>query len=140
MEYDSASVKVMRSYDYCHFEIVLGRNDAGGLTEPVFNEHNVDEMRKEAARLVDKAVEQYKIKKNSLQGSFDIESDMDRLRDKYKVFSESKPKDCWTPEEKAIKKKLDDLIFEYKNNYYDYQDDWTESHISDEREDDETPW
>ena len=83
MGYDKASVKVMRSYDYCHFEIVLGRDQTDKINAYEITENDVDGMRKEAARLVDKAVEQYKIKKNSLQGFHDIESRIDRLREKY---------------------------------------------------------
>ena len=123
MGYNSVGVKVMRSFDYCHFEIQLGWNSAENYGAEIEYE-NVDELRKEAARLVDKAVEQYKIKKNSIQGYFDLESKIESLREKYKTFAESKPKDWWTPEQKAIAKTLDDLIFEYNNNYYDYQDDW----------------
>ncbi len=46
-----ASVKVMRSYDYCHFEVALSTqcSTMGGI----------DDLRKDAARLVDKAVAQY---------------------------------------------------------------------------------
>lgn len=47
-----ASVKIMRSYDYCHFEVCLGTDEDMSLV-------NIDIMRKNAARLVDKAVTQY---------------------------------------------------------------------------------
>jgi hypothetical protein len=47
------SVKVMRSHDYCHFEVVLTSSEAN-------TPQLVDELRKTAARLADKAVEQYK--------------------------------------------------------------------------------
>lgn len=48
-----ASVKVMRSYDYCHFEVNLGTDLDLSVVE-------VDDMRKVAATLVDEAVEDYK--------------------------------------------------------------------------------
>jgi hypothetical protein len=54
-----ASVKVMRSHDYCHFEVALSATIDDGLERPV----QVDELRKTAARLADKAVEQYKVAK-----------------------------------------------------------------------------
>lgn len=38
----SATVRVMRSYDYCHFEIVLGSNED-------MTTDQVNDMRKEAA-------------------------------------------------------------------------------------------
>ena len=53
-----ASVKVMRSYDFCHFEVSLSSVNDGEISSV-----EVDELRKEAARLADKAVEQYKIAK-----------------------------------------------------------------------------
>ena len=55
----SGAVKVMRSYDYCHFEIQLASSDSKTIGE-------IDEMRKEAARLADKAVKQYAIAKEIL--------------------------------------------------------------------------
>lgn len=58
---DVAGVKVMRSYDYCHFEITLS-GSLGGTPE-LERFKAIDEMRKEAARLADKAVEQYKVAK-----------------------------------------------------------------------------
>lgn len=57
----TASVKVMRSFDYCHFEVVLGT--AGEDLAP----NRVDELRKEAARLADKAVAQYKVAKDAIE-------------------------------------------------------------------------
>jgi hypothetical protein len=52
-----ASVKVMLSYDYCHFEF------SKSTDEDVSNEQ-LDNMRKECMRLADKAIAQYKIAKN----------------------------------------------------------------------------
>lgn len=55
--YESASVKVMRSYDYCHFEVVLSLRE----TEKTFiTADDVNSLRIEAARLADEAVRQYK--------------------------------------------------------------------------------
>src|SRR5687767_8930368 len=55
----SASVKVMRSFDYCHFEIAMSIETDMGLSTS-----DIDDARKEAMRLADKAVEQYKIAKS----------------------------------------------------------------------------
>jgi hypothetical protein len=51
-----ASVKIMLSYDYCHFEVCKSTDDG-------VNDKQIDEMRKDCQRLADKAVEQYKIAK-----------------------------------------------------------------------------
>ncbi len=48
----NTSVKIMRSYDYCHFEICLG-------TDLDMTCQEVDTMRKSAALIVDKAVAKY---------------------------------------------------------------------------------
>ena len=56
---ETVTVKVMNSYDYCHFEVALGlRNDDG------IEKIDVDNARKDCQRLVDKAIKQYKIAKN----------------------------------------------------------------------------
>ncbi|MHA3773636.1 hypothetical protein ACXR0O_19040 [Verrucomicrobiota bacterium sgz303538] len=54
----NASVRIMRSYQYCNFEVNLQS------TEPV-SLADVDAMRREAARLADKAVEDYKADRHS---------------------------------------------------------------------------
>jgi hypothetical protein len=119
MEYDNASVKVMRSYDYCHFEVVLGRDNGQPL-----NKYDVDEMRKGAARLVDKAVEQYKIMKKFLIEKSETGHDYNRLSKIVAGYLKEQPQRSeWTPEQKAVEKRLRDLDF-YRSLEYDYQDDF----------------
>lgn len=103
---DHASVKVMRSYDYCHFEIVLG-------TDMPACPKQVDELRKEAARLADKAVAQYKIAK---QNAFNLEYDeLTRQAKEVQKIAENER----TPEQMALLKR-------YKDRFYDYEDDWSD--------------
>lgn len=102
------SVKVMLSYNYCHFEVALSSDEEMTLTE-------IDDMRKDAMRLADKAVHQYKVAKNNLEYST---SRRDELERKVKIIIENYPKSEWTPEQKALVKSLEDF------RYYDYQDDW----------------
>lgn len=106
MKYKTSSVKVMRSYDYCHFEVCLGADD--------MTLEEVDEMRKNAQRLADKAVGQYKIAKVAALQTDRIE----HLRHDVKIIKENYPKSEWTPEQEAKVKALEDW------EYYDYQDDW----------------
>lgn len=54
----SASVKVMLSYDYSHFEASMSLENDNGLTLK-----DIDEARKNCQRLADKAVGQYKTAK-----------------------------------------------------------------------------
>lgn len=58
LKIEIATVKVMRSYDYCHFEVCLSSSSAS-------TPDAVDGLRKQAARLADKAVDQYRIAKNN---------------------------------------------------------------------------
>jgi hypothetical protein len=83
----------------------------------------VDELRKTAARLADKAVEQYKVaKKNAELATYD-ERTMLRLQDEANEI-EGKPEQQRTPEEQAKLKAIRDLAFARRR--YDYQDDWEE--------------
>ena len=111
-----ASVKVMRSHDYCHFEVCLS-TDTATTTE------QVDALRKEAARLADKAVEQYKMAKAwaSVTMYSNKGDALKRLRDLAAVIHDT-PENERTPEEKAILKAIADD--NYAARTYDYQDDW----------------
>lgn len=114
---ETASVKVMRSHDYCHFEVVLGSTLAN-------TPEAVDELRKAAARLADKAVEQYKVakiasgKKGAIEQSWLLKS------------AENTPEDARTPREKAIIKYHSDAAFRSRF-YYDYEDDWKQEEFED---------
>jgi hypothetical protein len=122
-----ASVKVMRSYDYCHFEISLA-NELSPDRDPV---EQTDLLRKAAARLADKAVEQYKVAKENLSA---IDSDRARLENlRYNVERiKEQPESEWTPEEKAMVKKLSDRNFNARRRY-DYEDDWAEEEGGDDQ-------
>ena len=115
-----ASVRVLRSYDYCHFEVQLssvGRVPDVGMIEPGMTLAEVDLLRKEAARLADKAVEQYKIAKAAHERRDNIEQKW-RLTD-----AQNTPEENRTPEQKAIIKYHADANFRAKFDY-DYQDDY----------------
>jgi hypothetical protein len=114
-----ASVKVMRSHDYCHFEVNLAASVDCPPDSPEWFQQ-VDNLRKSAARLADKAVAQYKIAKRAHESG---EASMDRLR--YAAErAELTPEAERSPEEKAAIKALSDARFEQRR--YDYQDDWNE--------------
>ena len=105
-----ASVKVMNSYDYCHFEVYLGSDEDMSLKQ-------IDDMRKDAQRLVDKAIDQYKTAKTLIPYQPGKHKELKRL---VQIIKENYPSSEWTPEQKATVKALDDFEF------YDYQDDWEE--------------
>ena len=105
----NASVKVMNSYDYCHFEVALSADDVT-LTD-------VDLLRKDAQRLVDKAIKQYKIAKRIASNAPDSYT-----TSRVKAIRENIPQSEWTPEQKAMVKEYADAVF--ASRHYDYQDDY----------------
>lgn len=110
-----ASVKVMRSYDYCHFEVTLGTDEDLPLED-------VDALRKQAARLVDKAVEQYKISREVANKQYRAKQRHDELAREAKIIRENYPQSEWTPEQQATVKALDD--WNWDRYRYDYDDDY----------------
>ena len=118
---NTASVKVMRSHDYCHFEVILAANVDCPPDSPEWFQQ-VDNLRKNAARLADKAVEQYKIAKSNQQIR-----EMNAQQAKYtKQEADAigdKPETERTPDEQAVLKTYKDRLYA-ANREYDYQDDW----------------
>lgn len=112
-----ASVKVMRSHDYCHFEVNLAATVDCPPDSPEWFQQ-VDSLRKNAARLADKAVAQYKIAKQAHQSE---ESSWDSMRYAAEQ-AEKTPEPERTPDQKAAIKALADARFAQR--HYDYQDDW----------------
>lgn len=115
----SASVKVMRSYDYCHFEITMSIDDDGGLTTV-----NVDNLRKEAQRLADKAVKQYQVAKNDAARRINGKSQMRNFEADCKRI-EAKSEGDRTLNEIAMLKQYKDEAWQAKfEREYDYEDDY----------------
>jgi hypothetical protein len=110
-----ASVKVMRSHDYCHFEVNLSSSSANSVEA-------VDELRKAAARLADKAVAQYRIAKVNAQRILGERNQRQYLIERMGRLKETS-EDQLTPEEKAELKAYKDAIY-VANRPYDYEDDW----------------
>lgn len=112
-----ASVKVMLSYDYCHFEVCKSSD------QELTNEQ-IDEMRKDCMRLCDKAIRQYKIAKASLSGNTQRKEEWERLRREVEVIERLDEGDR-TPNQMAKVKLLRDRDWDvYISECYDYQDDW----------------
>ena len=108
------SVKIMLSYDYCHFEIALASDKEMTLKE-------INEMRKNAQRLADEAVRQYKVAKEMASKRIEISRERANLEREVATIKNI-PKKEWTAEQKAKVKALADR--EYWNKFdYDYEDD-----------------
>lgn len=109
-----ASVKIMLSYDYNHFEISLGNDLEMTLAE-------ADSLRKDAQRLADKAVEQYKTAKRLAGQKANIMSEKHLLEREIEKIK-TKPESEWTATDKAKVKALQD--HDYWTQYdYDYDDE-----------------
>jgi hypothetical protein len=123
----TASVKVMRSYDYCHFEVCLS-SDAANCADAV------DALRKEAALLADKAVEQYKIAKENAQLAENDKLRLETLRYRHEPVL-AKPEGERTPEDKAIIKTIEDRAHRNRPRY-NYEDHWEEPEYPEDDESD----
>lgn len=126
MNIQTASVKVMRSFDYCHFEVVLGTSASqftGGQTIPLTTE-DVDALRKEAARLADKAVAQYKIAKANAEKreaeKYDRAREVERMANIRGIAEGDR-----TVSQQAALKAHDDKAWAASREY-DYEDDWND--------------
>jgi ABC-type transport system involved in Fe-S cluster assembly fused permease/ATPase subunit len=110
-----ASVKIMLSYDYCHFEVALS-SDTINTTE------QANELRKHAQRLADEAVRQYRAAKSFEEGKMRNKFELDSLERKVKTIKENFPQSEWTSAQQATVKAYDDMMHEM-NSRYDYEDD-----------------
>lgn len=117
----SASVKVMRSFDYCHFEIAMSIENDNGLTAT-----EIDNARKEAMRLADKSVEQYKIAKACAAKRQEGAYYMKNFENECKLIKAKDPNDR-TIGEMAKLKQYEDENWQSQFDYsYDYEDDYKE--------------
>ena len=113
---ENASVKIMRSYDYNHFEVCLSSSNCE-------NTDDVDDLRKAAAILVDKAVDQYKIAREIERQKIEVQRNASELRREVRAIKENFPKSEWSPEQKAKVKTLEQFDFVSSHEYY-YEDDF----------------
>jgi hypothetical protein len=114
----TASVKVMLSYDYSHFETAMTVENEGGLTM-----QDIDTARKNCQRLSDKAVGQYKKAKEMASYRSDGEYRMNNFKtdcEKIQKISATQR----TINEIAMLKQYEDENWESQFLYdYDYDDD-----------------
>lgn len=109
-----ASVKVMNSYDYSHFEVSLSTDD-------LVDADSVNVMRKRAQRLVDEAIRQYKVAKEKAQKRVSLEYERENLINEISLIRK-RPESEWTASDKAKVKAMDDDAH-WRAHDYDYGDD-----------------
>jgi hypothetical protein len=113
----TASVKVMQSYNYCHFEASMSLENDNGLALS-----DIDDARKTCQRLTDKAVSQYQKAKEMAakrnDGIYQMQnfvSEVERIK--------KKSEDDRTVKEIAMLKQYEDEKWQEKFEYdYDYED------------------
>lgn len=114
----SASVKVMLSYDYSHFEASMSVENESGLTM-----QEIDEARKKCQRLADKAVGQYKKAKEMAAMRSDGKYRMQNFEAECKRIQNKDEQDR-TVKEIAMLKQYEDENWQSQFSYdYDYDDD-----------------
>ena len=114
----SASVKVMLSYDYSHFEASMSVENESGLTM-----QEIDESRKKCQRLADKAVGQYKKAKQMASNRSDGEFQIRNFQEQCKRIKAKDEQDR-TIKEIAMLKQYEDEKWQAKFMHeYDYDDD-----------------
>jgi hypothetical protein len=114
----TASVKVMLSYDYSHFEASMSVENEAGLSI-----QDIDDARKSCQRLADKAVGQYKKAKEMASKRSDGEYRMNCFESECKKIAQKDEHDRTLKEIAMLKQYQDEnwrAQFEYD---YDYDDD-----------------
>lgn len=117
----SATVKVMLSHNYCHFEVskAIEATEGEELTQK-----DIDKARIECQILADKAVDQY-VKAKSHEAKRATNSyEKSQLEREVAAVRQKDEKD-WSPLDKAKVKALEDHNFEKRfYSYYDDEDDY----------------
>ena len=111
----NASVKIMLSYDYNHFEIAL--------SEECKDLQAINELRKAAQRLADEAVRQYKIAKEKATKREGAEYEKKNFESRIFIIKD-KPEGERTQNEMAMLKQYEDESWQAQFDHaYDYDDD-----------------
>lgn len=114
----SASVKVMLSYDYSHFEASMSLENDNGLSTK-----DIDDARKSCQRLADKAVGQYKQAKIMASKRSDGQYQMQNFESECKKIA-AKDEHDRTIKEIAMLKQYQNENWQSQFDYgYDYDDD-----------------
>lgn len=117
MNTTNATVKVMLSYNYCHFE-VSKQIEGSEITNA-----DIDTARKDCQRLADKAVSQYQIAKQYEMKRANISSEKRSLEIEVQMIRQKHESD-WTITDKAKVKALEDTNWAAQYDYDDSDDDY----------------
>jgi hypothetical protein len=115
----SATVKVMNSHNYNHFEASMQLESEEGVTPK-----EMDAARKECQRLVDKSIKQYDTAKSMALKQANLRSEKSQLEREVSRIKEN-PKETWSVTDKAKVKALEDHDWDSR---WDYDDDEDENY------------
>jgi hypothetical protein len=116
-----ATVRILISHDYCHFEIsktIQGDDVSNGFQNDL-TQKDIDDARKDCQRLADKAVGQYKKAKAEASNKLAYSSERVNLEREVREIKLKDEKE-WSHLDKAKVKALEDYNQDWR---YDYTDD-----------------
>ena len=111
-----SSVKIMLSYDYCHFEVSKS-------TDQELSNKEINELRKDVQRLADEAVRQYKIAKQNAAERVNAEFAIRNFEEECKRIMAKEEQDRTIREIAMLKQYQDEHWRVQFYNHYDYEDD-----------------
>lgn len=114
----TASVKVMLSYDYCHFETSMSLENESGISTK-----DIDNARKDCQRLSDKAVSQYKKAKQFAAMRSDGEYKMKNFEAQCENILKKQEGDRTVNEIAMLKQYENENWREQFEHNYDYEDE-----------------
>ena len=114
----TASVKIMLSYDYSHFETSMTIENEDGLTDK-----EIDMARKSCQRLCDKAVNQFKKAKEMAAKRTDGQYQMNNFEAECKKIEAKDEHDRTLKEIGMLKEYKDQKWRDKFAYYYDYEDE-----------------
>jgi hypothetical protein len=114
----SATVKVMLSHNYNHFEASIALENENGVSV-----EDIDNARKDCNRLCDKAIKQYNVAKQMELKRANLRSEKSQLEREVSEIK-SRDKSSWTVTEKAKVKALEDHDWELRWDYDDRDEDY----------------
>jgi hypothetical protein len=114
----TASVKIMLSYDYSHFETSMSIENDDGLTDK-----EIDMARKQCQRLCDKAVYQYKKAKEMAALRNDGQYMMKNFEEQCKTIAAKNEHDRTLKEIGMLKEYQDEKWRDKFGYHYDYEDE-----------------
>lgn len=115
----TASVKVMISHNYNHFETSMTLENESGVSV-----QDIDNARKDCQRLCDKAIKQYDIAKMVANKAIQLRSERSHLEQEVSLIK-MHPKESWSVTDRAKVKALEDHNW---NLQFDYEDDWDDNY------------